>query len=273
MKNLRELIKSQKQILSLTNKELAELSGINLSTINNIMRGQTSNPALDTVQKLAEALGLDLGHFNRDGYMPDSIPISTESEVTPSMFFQMDSEDQRIGWIFSKLDEHGKNMIRVVMEEELRRLQTESSDKVLLFPSVESEEKVPVLVYDEPAAAGSGNFANGDVSHTQEFLKTQVPDGTDFAVLVSGESMTPIIPDGSIAFIQGTPVIKEEDFGIFILDGQAYCKQLKMGNGKVVLHSLNPACPDVDVPALSEFRTLGKVLGYYNPASKQAARV
>ena len=44
--------------------------------------------------------------------------------------------------------------------------------------------------------------------------------------------------------------------------------KLKKDEETVILHSLNPDAEDVDVPPLSELRTLGRVLGGYDPYTR-----
>jgi len=241
MNTLKELVIKQKKALGLTNLTLSKMSGVNLSTVSNISSGHTTNPGFETVRALAEVLCLDMGDFNRE---------------TPKPHIQ---EQSIIAEPFSLLDEHGKRVICLLMQEELHRLNKDSKQLRDFLSPKNSEKTTTVMIYDEPAAAGSGNYAEGDLSHEEEFLASQVPDGTDFAVKISGESMAPTIPDGCIAFIQGAPVINSDEYGVFMLDGQAF-------------HSLNPAYPDVDVPPFAEFRTIGKILGYFDDAKNMTHR-
>lgn len=43
--------------------KLSEMSGINLSTIDNIIRGETKNPRIMTLHKIAIALNMTLSEF------------------------------------------------------------------------------------------------------------------------------------------------------------------------------------------------------------------
>ena len=54
-----ETLKNRKKELGLTNKQLADISGVSLGTINKIFSGATRYPQLDTVEALTSALGLD----------------------------------------------------------------------------------------------------------------------------------------------------------------------------------------------------------------------
>ena len=80
--------------------------------------------------------------------------------------------------------------------------------------------------------------------------------------------MEPKIPDGSTVFVQATPALDNGEIGIFVLDGKSYCKQLKKDEETVILHSINPQFEDIDIPPFSELRTLGRVLGGFDPRTK-----
>ena len=52
-------LKERRQMLNVTQETLAALSGVGLRTLKEIESGR-GNPTLDTIQKLADVLGLDL---------------------------------------------------------------------------------------------------------------------------------------------------------------------------------------------------------------------
>lgn len=58
-KNLIETIKARRNNLDVTQEMLAEISGIGLRTLKQFESGK-GNPTLDTLTKLADALGLEL---------------------------------------------------------------------------------------------------------------------------------------------------------------------------------------------------------------------
>ena len=53
------ILKQRRQLLALTQEQLAELSSVALRTVKEIERGQ-GNPTMVTLHKLAEVLGLEL---------------------------------------------------------------------------------------------------------------------------------------------------------------------------------------------------------------------
>jgi len=52
-------IKSRREMLQVTQENLAELSGVSLRTLKQFESGK-GNPTLQTISKLADALGLEL---------------------------------------------------------------------------------------------------------------------------------------------------------------------------------------------------------------------
>lgn len=101
-----------------------------------------------------------------------------------------------------------------------------------------------IPLFELAACAGNGFYMDGDISsidYTSENLNA------DFAIRISGKSMEPTIPDGSIALIQDVEVLSHEDIGIFVLDGEVMCKRYLIIDGYTYL------APDNDS---GEFKTI-----------------
>lgn len=58
---LKEIIKQRREILSLTQQDLAEIAQVGLSTVKDIERGK-GNPALNTIKKILEVLGIEIDY-------------------------------------------------------------------------------------------------------------------------------------------------------------------------------------------------------------------
>ena len=117
-------------------------------------------------------------------------------------------------------------------------------------------------VYDEPAAAGVGNYLDSPQKHREQFPTMIVPNGADCGIRISGDSMSPLIEDGTTVFIKYSMRIEPNHIGVFILNGEAFCKQLIVDkqNKQVRLHSLNPDYDDIIVTASDNLVTIGQVL-------------
>ncbi len=56
---LKDIMKKRREILSLTQQDLAEMAQVGLATIKDIERGK-GNPALNTVKKILDVLGIEI---------------------------------------------------------------------------------------------------------------------------------------------------------------------------------------------------------------------
>ena len=112
-----------------------------------------------------------------------------------------------------------------------------------------------IKLYDIPAAAGYGSFLDSDYYEDLDIDDT-VPPTADYAVKISGDSMTPRFVDSQIVFVREQQVLDIGDIGIFGLDGDAYIK--KLGQGELL--SLNPLYKPIVIHSYSSFHIFGKVL-------------
>lgn len=111
---------------------------------------------------------------------------------------------------------------------------------------------VPVKVFLTPAAAGSGSFLNGEDYEMIDFNPNNVPEGTDFGIRVSGDSMLPRYVSGQIVFVEQCKELYPGEIGVFVHNGNAYIKQYqetmqKDTYPKITLFSLNRDLADCDV--------------------------
>ena len=58
---LKDVMKQRREILSLTQQDLAEIAQVGVATIKDIERGK-GNPALNTVKKILEVLGIEIDY-------------------------------------------------------------------------------------------------------------------------------------------------------------------------------------------------------------------
>lgn len=91
---IRVQLKEMKEKSGLTNKELAELSGVSLPTVNRIMSGQTDIPNYQTVCDLVMAMGGSLDDLA--GITPKA-EIHSEESGANEMYIAIIKEKDR--WI------------------------------------------------------------------------------------------------------------------------------------------------------------------------------
>ena len=111
-------------------------------------------------------------------------------------------------------------------------------------------------LYNIPVSAGTGNYLD-DSDYEMIEVDDLIPDSADYAVRVSGDSMTPRFVDNQIIFIHGQQVLGDGEIGIFHLSGETYLKKL----GQDCLISLNENYSPIPVGPNDDFTVLGKVVG------------
>ena len=251
--------------------QLADKLNISKGTVNNWTRGNNS-PDVDMVPRICEVLGISVLSL----YSPTEFE-SPEGETTKKSPSDISEEAKKIAKDYDRLTDHGKGAVRLIMEYEGKAEITATPKQPVGHPKVIPRPKVKrshgfteVEVFDEPVAAGLGNPIETPPSHMEQYPSDYVPTKTNFGVLISGDSMEPKIPNGSTVFLQATPVLDNGEIGIFVLDGKSYCKQLKKDeeSQEVKLHSLNPEYKDIEIPPFTELKVLGRVLGGYDPHTR-----
>ena len=134
-----------------------------------------------------------------------------------------------------------------------------------------------IRLYDVAVSAGPGSFLDSGSYEMIRVPAAAVPEGTDFALRVSGRSMEPVYQDGQIVWVRETQILRPGEVGIFSLDGESLMKLYQEKtpdpagaeeyiDAEGVLHrqpvliSFNPAFPPRVIRPDSYFRILGRVL-------------
>lgn len=123
-----------------------------------------------------------------------------------------------------------RNTKRPLLNAEGRRKVKEYRED--LIASGKYREVPPVLeiryrdmpVSDLPVSAGTGAFLDEGNFEMVSFPESSIPDGAEFGVRVSGDSMEPVYHDGQIVWVQQCETLRTGDVGVMIYDGQGYIK-------------------------------------------------
>lgn len=98
-----QIINERKRALNLTNAQLAEKSGVTLSTLDKITSGANDNPKLATLQAIARVIGCTLDDF-------DDQASNSPSEEALAFARRYDA-----------LDYYGRQAVKAIMEIEYER--------------------------------------------------------------------------------------------------------------------------------------------------------
>ena len=260
-----KLLKSEKKI---TNDELSEMTGIPLGTLSKILAGISDSPKLSNIVAICDALGTSLE------YVVNGIPENTNN-------FTLDRGEMRIIENYRALDQHGKELVTLVLDKEKERVSRaqyqdesaparESGAKILptampFGERISARElarnrglgKRAVSLFDMPVSAGVGVFV--DSPATEEIM---IPDNdrtrdADFALRISGNSMEPKYRDGDVLLVSNTDYVEVGELGIFILDGNGYFKIY--GGDRLI--SMNKVYGDILLKDFENVSCVGRVVG------------
>lgn len=237
--------------------QLAEKLRISKGTVNNWIRGNNS-PDVDMVPRICEVLGISILSL----YAPaSSEPIETQALNT----LPKDALD--IANDYDKLDSHGKRIVRVVVDEEKKRMEYErvksvTPNRLELVQLADEDEEIPTyeVLYGVAAAAeGSGSYLDDCDAHIT-IIANEETRQADLVIKVEGRSMEPDCYDGDYVLVRLQPEIEVGEVGIWMIDGLGYIKE----RGESRLISRNPDVDDVIIREQG-CRCVGKVIGELDP--------
>lgn len=116
-----------------------------------------------------------------------------------------------------------------------------------------------IPLYELPVSAGTGQFLDQSDYELIEVDET-VPLSATFAIRISGDSMLPRFVNQQVIYVKQQQTLEYGEIGVFIVNGNAYCKQLGGKDGSVELISLNKKYDPIEIMASDEMRVLGKVV-------------
>lgn len=258
MSSIGSRLKEAREQRGLLQSELAKMIGVKSAGVISNWEQDVSKPDANKMVRLCQALSISLSYL-LDYY---------GNEETPSKKDEADEIAER----FRALDEHGRGAVRAILNFEhaaaiAERRQSGGERPNLKLVKKRSDGFLNLTVYDQPAAAGLGNYLDDPASHIEQYPANVVPEGTDFGIKISGRSMEPSIPDGATAFVHAQLSIQPGQIGIFRLNGDALCKKLAVDRerGQVRLVSFNKAefPDDRIIEECDDFQTMALVLGWY----------
>lgn len=237
-----EIINKIKKERGLTNSQIAQMSGVTLSTLDKITSGANTNPKLDTLQAICKVLGCTLNDFDDSAQQKKSKTIGLDFGNT-SLAHNYSPAALQLALDYDGLDTWGKKAVRALADTEMARCADEERFRE---ETAEPAQPRQIPLYLEPAAAGiPAPVAGRDYEIID--LGPDDPQGAAFAVRLQGDSMAPDFPDGCTVFVNHDS-LADGDIGIFSVDTGTVCKQYhKDAFGMVYLFSLNRKCTDADI--------------------------
>ena len=122
-----------------------------------------------------------------------------------------------------------KNYTPALNSEGERKVQEYRADLIASGKYRPAPRRTAIRFIDMPVSnlavsAGTGNFLDDGNFEMISFPEDKVPDGADFGIRVSGDSMEPVYHDGQIVWVQECEQVGISQVGVFIYDGEGYLK-------------------------------------------------
>lgn len=88
---------------------------------------------------------------------------------------------------------------------------------------------------------------------------SNIPDNADYALIVNGDSMEPLIRNGQLIYVKQCPDVENGTIAVVEIDGAVTCKKVYKWADHIELQSLNTAYEPIIITA-GNFKILGKVI-------------
>lgn len=143
---------------------------------------------------------------------------------------------------------------------DLENLKKSSAEKPFVaYTETPDPEDDPLYLdlYDMPVSAGGGTYIDYTTAEPMQVPRTAQTEDANYMVRISGDSMEPRFFNGDIVLVETTSELEQGEIGIFILNSEAYIKQL--GDGCLI--SLNKKYDPIPVSENDTCVLKGKVIG------------
>lgn len=225
-------IKSLRASFNYTQEELAQKLGIGKSAVSNYEAGYRM-PKQDLLFNLAQIFHVEVNEF------------------------------------FPKINESQLNDISETISNITTQLEPKRQRRVLEFASNELDDQNKVVnlaehtrsyVAGRSTAAGAPIDGDTQDSNATVVRSTEVPSGADELVTIAGDSMEPLLTQGSQVFIHWQPVVENGEIAIVSIEGDGVtCKKFYLEDDKIRLVSINESYEDM-IFDREEVRVIGKVI-------------
>ncbi len=225
-------ITKYRKIANLNQKELAQKLKVTQSRLSNWETGANSMD-IDTLYKICQALNVSIN---------DMYGIYPDADIT------LNFNEQQLIEKYRKLDAYSKETIEYLIEREL--------DKPEQFNEDNSNYNIINYYSDCRVSAGHGTITlDNPPTDTIKIPNIDKFKNANYAVMVTGDSMSPLYNDKDIVVVEITQAINVGEIGIFSHNSDSYIKEY----GDKQLISLNPKHKPIDIDETT--RCMGRVLG------------
>ncbi|WP_341873025.1 S24 family peptidase [Enterococcus faecalis] len=214
-----------------------------------------------TSTELAEKVGIAKSAMSRYENRTRQFPVNKISDFAKALEtspeYLLGFEEEPLSQILTKINETSAKLatkrqknVLIFAEKEL--------DKQNLETEIRNRKVVPLV---GKTAANPAVLEYGDVDIEQHSF-AHVPEGADCAINIQGDSMEPLIKDGSIVFYKKQCDVENGEIAIVEIDNDGVtCKKVikDYSNKQIILRSINTKYED-RILENEKIRIIGKVI-------------
>jgi len=230
MKSIGLRLKEARLAKNLKQEELAELIGAKSPSAVSTWEVGKAKPDCITLLRICDVL-----HISPNQLLGFNVNVDTPT-----------SNEWAILHKYRDIDEIGKDAVTAVLDAEYRRVVKPKKARLLKLD-----------FYNYPASAGTGNFLETETPDEIVVNECAEAEAADYVIPISGDSMEPTYHDGDKVYVEKCDSVEIGEIGIFIVNGDAYIKEL--GNKCLISH--NEAYKPKKLSADDSVYCCGRVLG------------
>ncbi|MGC2982455.1 XRE family transcriptional regulator [Enterococcus faecalis] len=214
-----------------------------------------------TSTELAEKVGIAKSAMSRYENRTRQFPVNKISDFAKALEtspeYLLGFEEEPLSQILTKINETSAKLetkrqknVLIFAEKEL--------DKQNLETEIRNRKVVPLV---GKTAANPAVLEYGDIDVEQHSF-AHVPEGADCAINIQGDSMEPLIKDGSIVFYKKQCDVENGEIAIVEIDNDGVtCKKVikDYSNKQIILRSINTKYED-RILENEKIRIIGKVI-------------
>lgn len=194
----------------------------------------TYTPKIAVLAQIAAIFNVDL-----DDLMNSDLSLISNSK----------SSEPKILFIYNSLQEDRRENVLIYAEEQLN----EQNHTV-------KEDNLIYIQRGHASAAGSAIYGDDSEVSMDVMPSSMVPKGADELVLITGDSMEPLIKKGSEVYIRHQPVVENGEIAIVRIEEENItCKRFYLDEEHIILKSINTEYKDMTLPK-EQVQVIGKVL-------------
>ena len=221
------------------------------------MRKWSENiPSVGKIIKVADCLGVSVDLILRTQENAKrcikklNLPLPTQDEEELLENYRKVSQNSKL-----LISERARTLAEL---EEAQAAKSAIKIKPIEEPHSDEEEELLYLdMYDMPVSAGRGAYIDYAKAETIQVPRTYETEQANYMVRISGDSMEPRFEDGDVVLVETTTELPQGGIGIFILNDEAYIKQL--GDGCLI--SLNSKYAPIMINEYDTCLLKGRVIG------------